>query len=912
MRLLRNLRRQLPDLNDQLGLVEVLAALRRGQCLAPGEKVLLVIDQFEQWLHGHGGEIEAELIQALRQCDAVRVQCLVMVRDDFWLAVSRFMQALEVRVVEGENSRLVDLFDERHARKVLAALGDAFGALPESQRERSKEQDAFLDQAVAGLAQDGKVVSVRLSLFAEMVKSKPWTPAALRDIGGAEGVGVAFLEETFSSPTAPPHHRMQQKTAQAVLAALLPEAGTDIKGHLRSRAELLEASGCRNQPRQFDEVIALLDSELRLVTPADSESLESDAGVPAPPTAGDKKYQLTHDYLVPSLRTWLTRKQRETPKGRAELRLAERSASWNVKPENRHLPSLWEFLNIRWLTDRKNWTGPQRKMMGQAGRVHGIRSALVAAVVAVAALAGMGVRNAVIEKHNATRAEGLVEALAIADISEVPAKVIELEKYRTWAARLLKARFDQAKEGSKQRLNMALALLPVDATHVEYLYARLLTAEPNEIAVIREALAPHKGELVDRLWAVAEMPDKGQGQRRLRAAAALAKYDPESQRWAKASGKIVEDLVSVNPVFLGLWSEEFRPVKDRLLGPLVDVFRQHQPEKTAERSLATSLLADYAADQPQVLAELLMDADEKQFAIIYTKLKERGEEGLPFFHGELDKKPIPGANEEAKEALARRQANAAAALVKMNHAAKAWPLLKHSPDPRARSYLIHSLAPLGTDVAALVSHLDEETDVSSQRALILCLGEFDAAQFPAAQRQALIAKLLDLYRNDPDPGMHGAVEWLLRKKGWEQGAELSKLDALLQADDKQRQARQATDKRQWYVNGQGQTFVIVDARQPFHDGIARKRAGARTERDSARAEDRPALRNRCVSRDESTVRAFSERTAERCREAGRKEATGKNRSNRRFSLHGHDLVRGGRVLQLAERKGRDIARSMVL
>ena len=69
-------------------------------------------------------------------------------------------------------------------------------------------------------------------------------------------------------------------------------------------------------------------------------------------------------------------------KGRAELRLAERSALWNAKPENRHLPSLWEFLNIRWLTDRKNWTGPQRKMMGKAGRVHGIRSGIVAAVLA--------------------------------------------------------------------------------------------------------------------------------------------------------------------------------------------------------------------------------------------------------------------------------------------------------------------------------------------------------------------------------------------------------------------------------------------------------------------------------------------------------------------------------------------------
>ena len=42
---------------------------------------------------------------------------------------------------------------------------------------------------------------------------------------------------------------------------------------------------------------------------------------------------------------------------------------------------------------------------------------------------------------------------------------------------------------------------------------------------------------------------------------------------------------------------------------------------------------------------------------------------------------MPDATEEAKEALAKRQANAAVALLKMNHAAKVWPLLKHSPDP---------------------------------------------------------------------------------------------------------------------------------------------------------------------------------------------------------------------------------------
>ena len=47
----------------------------------------------------------------------------------------------------------------------------------------------FMDQSVTGLAQDGKIISVRLALFAEMVKGKPWTPATLKEVGGTEGVG---------------------------------------------------------------------------------------------------------------------------------------------------------------------------------------------------------------------------------------------------------------------------------------------------------------------------------------------------------------------------------------------------------------------------------------------------------------------------------------------------------------------------------------------------------------------------------------------------------------------------------------------------------------------------------------------------------------------------------------------------
>src|SRR5262249_37577001 len=270
---------------------ESLAALRQGRYLEAGQKVLLVLDQFEQWLHAKRSQENTELVQALRHCDGGRVQCLVLVRDDFWMAATRFMANLEISLVQGQNCTAVDLFDLLHARKVLAEFGRAYGRLPDNLGTCTQDQDVFLDHAVAGLAQDGKVIPVRLALFAEMVKGKPWTPATLKEVGGTEGVGVTFLEETFAASTAPPPHRLHQQLAEAVLKALLPEAGSEIKGHLRSQQELLEASGYASRPRDFAELLRILDGELRLLTPTDPEGVEGDS-LPPRPTTGGRYYQL--------------------------------------------------------------------------------------------------------------------------------------------------------------------------------------------------------------------------------------------------------------------------------------------------------------------------------------------------------------------------------------------------------------------------------------------------------------------------------------------------------------------------------------------------------------------------------------------------------------------------------------------
>ena len=803
-RLLRGLRKRCPELLESFGLKESIAALRRGRGAPAGKKILIVVDQFEQWLNAQRDQTRSELIEAVRQCDGEHVQCIVMVRDDFWLAVTRFMQELEIPLLEGRNSALVDLFDIDHAKKVLAAFGKAFGKLLEKPAEISKERTAFLQQATTGLAEEGKVVCVRLALFAEMLKGKPWTPATLRAVGGTEGVGVTFLEETFSAATAPPEHRLRQKAARAVLKALLPESDTNIKGQMRSHDELLEASGYVDRAADFGDLIRILDTELRLITPTDPKGREDESA--SRTELGGKYYQLTHDYLVPSLRDWLTRKQKETQHGRAELRLAERTALWNAKPESRRLPAWWEVLNIRLLTRKKDWTDPQRKMMQRAGTYHAVRGSLLAMVVLLTAWAGY-------EGYGRLRAGALRERLLDANIAEVSPILQEIGPFRRWADPRLREAYRQAAAAgdSRRQLHASLALLPVDPDQGNYLYGRLLNAEPQEVPVIRRALLPHAITLTEPLWAVVEHPARGKESQRLRAASALAIYDPDSRRWEKVDRAVADDLVKVPAVFLAVWMDSLRPVRTRLLRPLAGIFRDAN-RREIERSSATDILADYAADQTGMLTDLLMDADDKQFAVLYPRFKEHGDGGVRRLLAEIDKPLVSAAD---KETLAGRQANAAVALLRMGKPEKVWPLLKHSPDPRVRSYLVHRFGPLGADAKAVAKRLKEEPDVTVRRALILSLGEFGEEALAAGERNSLIETLRDLHRSDPDPGLHASAEWLLRQ--WKQETRLKQVEQQWANGGQQREqqvrrelAKAASGaKPQWYVNGQGQTMVVI-------------------------------------------------------------------------------------------------------
>jgi formylglycine-generating enzyme required for sulfatase activity len=85
---------------------------------------------------------------------------------------------------------------------------------------------------------------------------------------------------------------------------------------------------------------------------------------------------------------------------------------------------------------------------------------------------------------------------------------------------------------------------------------------------------------------------------------------------------------------------------------------------------------------------------------------------------------------------------------------------------------------------------------SVRRALFLALGAYQ--DLPPRVRGPLAATLLETYRNDPDAGVHGAVEWTLRQ--WQQQGKLETVD-LPTVEDRGR--------RRWFKNGAGQTLAVI-------------------------------------------------------------------------------------------------------
>jgi formylglycine-generating enzyme required for sulfatase activity len=471
-----------------------------------------------------------------------------------------------------------------------------------------------------------------------------------------------------------------------------------------------------------------------------------------------------------------------------------------------------------WLADepvsahREPWTTRARRWVGRHRT--GVTAAAAAALVALAASGYLAYEARLRAGQRLTAARGRVDALATAEVRALPLVVAQLGADR----RLVRERLDRLERGDgRGRLAAALALLPEEPGQAETLADRLLQAEasPDEVLVIRDALVANRQ--ADRVAGrvrravpakAAELTDA-----QLRALGALAGMAPKDPLLATHAPALARKLVRENPLLVGSWREAFQPIAAALADPLREVYADRHAAEP--RALAYTLLYEFATrpgnpTEPEDLAVLIGDADPDQFRQLLLLLdsasnRERAIDVL-----------APKLKEPARfdDDLARRQGRMAMALLRLGKPEAVWPLFRHRDDPSLRTELIHNLVRFGFEPRSVIDRLRDERDVSARRSLILCLGEFPVESIPEADRRALAERFLAWYRTDPDPGTHGALAWMLRRR-WSRGTELARIDRELAGPDLPRD-------RGWFVNGQAQTFAIVRGPVEFRMGSTKQ------------------------------------------------------------------------------------------
>ena len=208
----------------------------------------------------------------------------------------------------------------------------------------------------------------------------------------------------------------------------------------------------------------------------------------------------------------------------------------------------------------------------------------------------------------------------------------------------------------------------------------------------------------------------------------------------------------------------------------------------------------------------------------------------------------PVVRVEEQNRIARRHANAAVALFKLGEAESMWSMLRHTPEPRIRSYLINQIAEMEVDPLLLLDRLSNEPDESRQFALIAALGQYRPEQLTAGNLSRFKNVIRALGTSHPSAGIHSICYYLCRKWGWENLE--SDLDAVQQTSPTPH------PRAGWMTANNGHTLAVFPMGVEFRMGSP----GHEPFRDHNREAPKPTLipRGYAIGMAEVSVQQFRE------------------------------------------------------
>ncbi len=780
--LLRSIRLHFPEVGEGASLVESISRLHDHLLRNRNIQVILIIDQFERWLQAHNPNPLHDLVRVLKRCDGQFLKSLLVVQDNFWLALNRLLHETGTPMREGQNLSMIDLFDRNHAREVLQRIGMARGFLP-SDGNLKESQKQFIYLAVDELEENGYVTPARLMLLVESMQELAWSPFNLKKLGGLKGLGLRILEGAFSIESINPRARHQRAAIQVLQSLIpLPSAIQDQSTQLRSVEELKTASGYEKDSHEFYDLIEYLESDLRLITVVDFQghSIKESGGGSLPEE--QRYYRITQDYLVPVILQWIQKTQEKSHFGRAERILSEKSIFWSLFPNDKFLLTFTEWVYINIFTSKPNVSVTQKTFLKENNKRYSrrllIASILGIFIVGAVWIGAIHIQNTQVEKQS----HHLVNNLISSNAYRVPNLLSKLEesKESPWIYPLLQEKLNDDLISSENKTRLQLATLSYENTQLDSLIKKILNSSPQQNELITNELwrinRIHP-TLEEKLWEQIESKtnEPKKIMRALCALPNLPRHAEKIETKEDLSGMLTSALLAEDLLDVDYWVQRLKPIRDQFLDNFIGIFYNRQQSQAGVR--ASQIISELAADQLDLLLSLYLDSNIQQAPPLLEKIitqhpfaswKDKCLRVLGWDALELDSlihdyNLKSAFTETGNEDLLRLRTKAGIALFMMGETGLLESHLFPKWDQTFRTYLIAYANELDLPVKLVLEQFLEIRQARYLKILLYAIGLRKKEDYTIKDRQVLLKRTEELFLTHPNSGVHSAAEWLLRR-----------------------------------------------------------------------------------------------------------------------------------------------------
>jgi serine/threonine-protein kinase len=414
--------------------------------------------------------------------------------------------------------------------------------------------------------------------------------------------------------------------------------------------------------------------------------------------------------------------------------------------------------------------------------------------------------------------EALADAVSTADPASLPQLLQDIAKNRDRIAPILRERREAASPGGPAWVNLSVAELTADpAAPREPLLRYLPTAEPAEVASIVAAFDNVDDATAELFWSELQSDDQTDAGR-LRLACLAARFTPEHASWPTVTPSVCRALVHQHPMDVATFTSLLLPARGRLVPALVAEV-QAGDLTPSERRDAISVAARLITDELDSLVTMVVESEPDEFSLLFPALNARRDTVLPLLTSASATPSIesmakdrttdlPRDIERDYDRSVRRSATAAIAAWRLGDGAMATEGLRGA-NPSLRSWLIELFLPLGISTDFLLTELRSSEPPDYRQAIVLSLGQMRRESVSMRQQRDIRRAIVELFRKDPDPGVHAACRWLLAEQ----------LDAadVVTTIEKDFPLGTSAD-RNWFMGANGHLMNVIDVPADFHRG----------------------------------------------------------------------------------------------